>query len=201
MKMKRTNCTKCHYPVTTCVCDYVSEKVKNRTKIIILQHPDEVNLAKNTVRLLQLQLSDIQVVVGESGSEFTSVLMGLPKESTALLYPGESSIDAHDCSVLSPKLTHLVVIDGTWKKTNKIFALTPYLHTLQKISFSAIPENQYRIRKAEQSYSLSTLEAVGHFIHIVDGCDNQPLLHLLNGMIEQQTKFMPDHVKARYFEE
>ena len=199
--MKRSNCTKCHYPVTTCVCEYVTNKVKNLTKIVILQHPDEVNLAKNTVRLLQLQLSDIQVVIGESESDFSSVLMGLPKENTALLYPGEDTIDVHNCSALSPKLTHLVVIDGTWKKTNKIFALTPYLHALQKISFSAIPGNQYRIRKAEQSYSLSTLEAVGHFIHIVDGCDNQPLLKLLNGMIEQQTKFMPDHVKARYFEE
>lgn len=199
--MKRSNCTKCHYPVTTCVCEYVSKKVNNRTRIIILQHPDEVNLAKNTVRLLQLQLSDIQVVVGESESDFESVLMGLPKESTALLYPGKDTIDVHNCSSLEPQLSHLLVIDGTWKKTNKIFALNPYLHALQKISFSTIPENQYHIRKAEQSYSLSTLEAVGHFIHIVDGCDNQPLLHLLNGMIEQQTKFMPENVKARYFEE
>ncbi|TLX46107.1 DTW domain-containing protein [Pseudoalteromonas phenolica] len=199
--MKRSNCTKCHYPVTTCVCEYVTKKVKNRTKIVILQHPDEVNLAKNTVRLLQLQLSDIQVVIGETERDFSSVLNDLPKESTALLYPGKESIDVHDCSALAPKLTHLMVIDGTWKKTNKIFALNPWLQSLQKISFSSIPENQYRIRKAEQAYSLSTLEAVGHFIHVVDGCDNQPLLHLLNGMIEQQTKFMPEHVKARYFED
>ena len=70
--MKRSNCTKCHYPVTTCVCEYVTKKVKNRTKIVILQHPDEVNLAKNTVRLLQLQLSDIQVVIGESENEDAS---------------------------------------------------------------------------------------------------------------------------------
>ena len=199
--MKRSNCTKCHYPVTTCVCEYVTKKVKNRTKIVILQHPDEVNLAKNTVRLLQLQLSDIQVVIGESENDFASILNDLPKESTALLYPGKDTIDVHSCSALVPQLTHLVVIDGTWKKTNKIFALTPYLHALQKISFSVIPKNQYRIRKAEQNFSLSTLEAIGHFINIVDGCDNQPLLHLLNGMIEQQTKFMPEHVKARYFEE
>ncbi len=199
--MKRTNCTKCHYPVTTCVCEYVTKKVKNRTKIIILQHPDEVNLAKNTVRLLQLQLGDIQVVIGETEHDFASVLNVLPKESTALLYPGKDTIDVHNCSALVPQLTHLVVIDGTWKKTNKIFALNSWLQSLQKISFSTIPENQYRIRKAEQAYSLSTLEAVGHFVHIVDGCDNQPLLHLLNGMIEQQTKFMPEHVKARYFED
>lgn len=199
--MKRSNCTKCHYPVTTCVCEYVTKKVKNRTKIVILQHPDEVNLAKNTVRLLQLQLSDIQVVIGESENDFASILNDLPKESTALLYPGKDTIDVHNCSALAPKLTHLVVIDGTWKKTNKIFALNPWLQSLQKISFSSIPENQYRIRKAEQAYSLSTLEAVGHFVHIVDGCDNKPLLNLLNGMIEQQTKFMPEHVKSRYFEE
>lgn len=199
--MKRTNCTKCHYPVTTCVCEYVSKKVKNRTKIVILQHPDEVGLAKNTVRLLQLQLSDIQVVVGETENDFAEVLKRLPKESTALLYPGENTIDASSCSTLFPKLTHLVVIDGTWKKTNKIIALNPCLNSLQKISFAAIPKNQYRIRKAEQSFSLSTLEAVGHFLSIVDACDSQPLLHLLNGMIKQQTKFMPQHVKARYFED
>lgn len=199
--MKRTNCTKCHYPVTTCVCQYVTNKVENKTKIVILQHPDEVNLAKNTVRLLQLQLANIQVIIGENENDFAQACQDLPQHSTALLYPGENAIDVLDCTSLPVQLTHLVVIDGTWKKTNKIFALNPWLHALRKVSFNSVPQNQYHIRKAEQSYSLSTLEAVGHFIHIVDDCDNQPLLYLLDGMIEQQTKFMPEHVKARYFED
>jgi DTW domain-containing protein YfiP len=175
--------------------------VLNDTHIVVLQHPDETKVAKNTVRLLQLQLKNIQVHIGECQNDFLEVFANLPLSQTAILYPDKTAIDASQFKTLLPKPTHLIVVDGTWKKTNKILALNPWLHSLQKISFNVLPENNYRIRKAEQVYSLSTLEAVGHFLSIVENKDNRPLLNLLNGMIEQQTKFMPPAVKARYLKE
>lgn len=201
MLMKRINCQKCNYPVKTCVCDYLTNKVANLTKVVILQHPDEVNLAKNTVRLLQLQLVDIEVVVGETQKDFQKLIERLPTSNTALLYPGDEAIDVNQCHKLTTPLSHLLVIDGTWKKTRKIVALNPWLHSLQKVSFDLVPDNQYKIRKAKQPYSLSTLEAVSHFLYVVEGCDKRPFLDLLKGMIKQQTKLMPDHVKVRYFED
>ncbi|KAF7769942.1 hypothetical protein PCIT_a2867 [Pseudoalteromonas citrea] len=163
-----------------------------------MQHPDETELAKNTVRLLTLQLSNIEVYVGESQRDFMQLLSQLNLATCALLYPSEHSVAAETLPNSQCNIETLLVIDGTWKKTNKILALNPWLKTLLAVSFNDIPKNKYTIRKAEQVYSLSTLEAVGLFLTHHDSIDSQPLLSLLDGMIEEQTKFMPAHVKARY---
>ncbi|RJE78072.1 DTW domain-containing protein [Pseudoalteromonas sp. MSK9-3] len=196
--MKRLQCSNCTYPLTTCVCKYLQEPIKNRTRIIILQHPDETELAKNTVRLLTLQLSNIEVFVGESQQDFMQLQSQLNLATCALLYPSEHAVTTDALSDSEHIIETLLVIDGTWKKTNKILALNTWLKTLLAVSFKDIPQNKYTIRKAEQIYSLSTLEAVGLFLTHQEQVDSQPLLLLLDGMIEEQTKFMPAHVKARY---
>ncbi|MBQ4862884.1 DTW domain-containing protein [Pseudoalteromonas sp. MMG013] len=196
--MKRSQCSNCTYPTTTCVCKYLQDPIKNRTRIIILQHPDEADLAKNTVRLLNLQLDNIEIFVGESNQDFAQLQTQLNLSSCALLYPGKESIAVEDIPQSGIEIDTLLVIDGTWKKTNKILALNSWLHALKFVSFKQLPKNQYSIRKAEQSYSLSTLEAVGLFLTCHEHVNSQPLLNLLQGMIEQQTKYMPPHVKARY---
>ncbi|CAH9058947.1 hypothetical protein PSECIP111951_04085 [Pseudoalteromonas holothuriae] len=196
--MKRNCCTKCHYPETTCVCHYVTPSLSNKTKIVVLQYPDEVSLAKNTVRLLKLQLTNICVFTGESSDDFTQVQKITQNQRCALLYPNEQAITVQQLSEQHAPIDVLIVIDGTWKKTHKIFALNPWLNKLPKVTFSQIPKNQYRIRKAEQAHSLSTLEAVSLFLNEYEQIDQQPLLNLLNGMVMQQTKLMPEHVKSRY---
>ncbi|CAM4170706.1 tRNA-uridine aminocarboxypropyltransferase [Pseudoalteromonas byunsanensis] len=195
--MKRNFCSKCHYPINTCVCKYVSPSLHTQTKIVILQHPDEANLAKNTARLLQLQLNNIQLYVGQKPEDFQQARELTGYKRCALLYPGENAVTVQQMQQL-PALDILFVIDGTWKKAHKILALNSWLLALQAVTFDAIPENQYRIRKAEQAHSLSTLESVSLFINQYEGVDHQPLLALLKGMITEQTKLMPAHVKARY---
>ncbi|WP_105168064.1 tRNA-uridine aminocarboxypropyltransferase [Pseudoalteromonas sp. T1lg23B] len=195
--MKRNFCPKCLYPITTCVCKYVSSPVHTQTQIIILQHPDEANLAKNTARLLQLQLNNIQLYVGQDPQDFQQLKTLMSNKHCALLYPSENAVTVEKMQ-LQPDLDILFVIDGTWKKAHKILALNPWLLALQTVTFDTIPKNQYVIRKAEQAHSLSTLESVSLFLAQYEGIDQQPLLTLLNGMITEQTKLMPDHVKARY---
>ncbi|MCF6436153.1 MULTISPECIES: tRNA-uridine aminocarboxypropyltransferase [Pseudoalteromonas] len=192
--MKRNFCSKCRYPVKTCVCKYVSSTVHSRTQIIVLQHPDEANLAKNTARLLQLQLGNIQLYVGQDFQQLKALTCN---QHCALLYPNEHAVTVQQIQQL-PKLDILFVIDGTWKKAHKILALNAWLLDLQAVTFNVIPVNQYRIRKAEQPHSLSTLESVSLFLNQYEGIDQRPLLSLLNGMITEQTKLMPTHVKARY---
>lgn len=200
--MKRSTCDICHFSTKTCVCSYVtSPKLSNQTRIIVLQHPSEVTVAKNTVRLLKLQLSAIEVYVGESPSDFK-----VPQEiartyNCGLLYPAPNAINVESISSQSKPVDVLFVLDGTWKKANKIALLNPWLNNLNKITFSQQPENNYSIRKAEQSYSLSTLEACAYFLACYENLQIEPLHHLLAGMIHEQTKFMPDDVKKRYLSE
>ncbi|MBD1583529.1 tRNA-uridine aminocarboxypropyltransferase [Pseudoalteromonas sp. S16_S37] len=196
--MKRSCCPKCHYPNTTCVCKYVSSPIANNTKVIVLQHPSEVTVAKNTVRLLTLQLSNIDVFIGEDAADFESARQLIENSDSALLYPNEQAVSVQQLSCQSKKIDTLVVIDGTWKKAHKILATNPWLMKLPSVTFAKLPHNQYRIRKAEQENSLSSLEAVALFLNEYEHKDQQPLLNLLNGMIAEQTKFMPEHVKTRY---
>ncbi|MBQ4835910.1 tRNA-uridine aminocarboxypropyltransferase [Pseudoalteromonas luteoviolacea] len=199
--MKRSTCNICHFSIKTCVCDYVCPKLQNKTKIIVLQHPSEVSVAKNTVRLLKLQLADIEVFQGESPEDFLAAQEIARISNCALLYPDQNADTVETINRHQQTIEYLFVLDGTWKKTHKIAMLNPWLTRLKKISFSSIPENKYTIRKAEQLHSLSTLEACAYFLSHYESLPVGSLYDLLAGMIHEQTKFMPEDVKQRYLSE
>ncbi|TGE81289.1 DTW domain-containing protein [Pseudoalteromonas sp. KS88] len=198
--MSRALCPNCQFSPLTCLCnDLVA--VNNKLKIIILQHPSEVKVTKNTAKLLNLCLSQCTVIHGESQEDF-QFLTDLPTKTTALLYPNEHAIllDTKDEKVneLKTQLTHLIVLDGTWKKAFKIMQLTPKLNDFVSVSFNCIPTNRYHIRKAPRVDSLSTLEAVAYSLMLVEQQDPTPLYTVLDALNHKQTQLMPAHVKARY---
>ncbi|WP_040644452.1 tRNA-uridine aminocarboxypropyltransferase [Pseudoalteromonas rubra] len=198
--MKRALCDHCHFPLQTCVCPFLGSTIHNRCKIVVLQHPSEAKVAKNTVRLLSLQLSNIEVIQGESEADFSDIRTQLQSQACALLYPSDNALTLDVTSYQQdlPHIETLVVLDGTWKKVHKILMLNPWLMSLPHVSFANLPENQYSIRKAEQAFSLSTLEATAHFLHLYEQIPPAPFYQALAGMIAQQTRHMPDHVKLRY---
>ena len=54
----------------------------------------------------------------------------------------------------------------------------PLVYTQFKtVSFKQLPQNQYLIRKAPREDSLSTLEAVAHSLHLIEGLT---LRHCIN---------------------
>ena len=61
---KRPSCARCLRPLSTCLCKHI-HTVNNLVELIILQHPLEVNEAKNTARLLHLCLNNSQLHIGE----------------------------------------------------------------------------------------------------------------------------------------
>lgn len=198
--MARELCPHCGFSIRTCLCDAINI-INNKLKIIILRHPSEEKVAKNTARLLQLGLKNCEIIQGESENDF-SVLASLPKTTTAVLYPSDDSLKLDDSVQamhdFKSSLTHLIVIDGTWKKAFKILKLTPTLESFKAVSFNHLPTNKYTIRKAPRADSLSTLEAVAHSLALIENCDVSPLYQLLNALIDKQTQHMPEHVKARY---
>ena len=198
--MARELCSHCGFSVKTCLCDSISI-INNKLKIIILRHPSEEKVTKNTANLLNLGLDNCQILAGESEQDFLQ-LATLPKATTAVLYPADNALclDEHTATTdaLKQSLTHLIVIDGTWKKAYKMLQLTPSLHAFQAVSFKQVPQNKYVIRKAPRADSLSTLEAVAHSLKLIEGLDVTPLYKLLAALVDKQTQHMPDDVKARY---
>lgn len=154
----RSICPGCDYILSRCLCAYLSP-VLNQTELIILQHPSETKHALNTVKLMKKSFQKISIFIGENFNEDQKLKAILENKNSnvALIFPNEKA------TILSseerPKITHLILIDGSWNKAKKIFLSSSILHAL--VSFKLVPkkESNYRIRSSQYKESLSTLEA------------------------------------------
>jgi DTW domain-containing protein YfiP len=166
----------------------------NQTDVLLLQHPLETGHAKNSLALLRLSLARQTVAVGEAfpPDQLQSLLHGAEagKTQPVLLHPGTPDVPSYLPDPDGPPL-RLVVLDATWRKSRKMLALNPALQALPRLSLSAPPPSQYRIRKAHKPGQLSTLEAVCHALAQLEGdaARYQPLLQAFDGFVAQQLAF------------
>lgn len=192
--MSRQICKHCGFIISDCICDSISA-VENQTQIIVLQHKSEANHSKNTIRIAELIYNNITVVVGEKDCDF-SVLTNLPHKTTAVLYPSEHAINIDNPHQLN--LTHIIVLDGTWKKANKLLFSLDVLSKFIPVSFSSLPENKYHLRKANRKNSLSSLEAIAFALQNIENISMKNAYAALDKMMDNQFKHMPAEVRARY---
>ncbi len=108
-------------------------------EVLILQHPLEVDHAKNTGRLLHLSLPRSRMLTGEAFDE--AGLRAAMEETpayTVLLYPPtpeDAEAPALDAERLKdPAQVRLVVLDATWRKSRKMLLLNPLLRKLPRLS-------------------------------------------------------------------
>ncbi|MBT1063872.1 DTW domain-containing protein [Bowmanella sp. Y26] len=189
----RPYCPDCLFPLSVCLCKHV-KRLKNRTEILVLQHPSEVKAAKGTVRLLELVLSHIRVYVGEQPEHFLEARTRCQQKDrqVGLLYPSAQSraLEQHT-ELTNQPIDTLVVIDGTWRKASKILHCNPWLNHLPAWHFDSAPSSRYQ-RSAKRSDSLSTLEAVSYGLQLVEEFDPTPLLTLLDNRQQKLSGQRPD---------
>lgn len=164
---KRQKCPSCDFILVRCLCDTL-RPISNQIGLIILQHPSESLHAINTVALMKKSFQNITILTGEDFSEnqlLNSLLLN-PNHSIALVYPTKSSLLLSPLQ--KPQFTHLILIDGTWKKAHKIFTLSKNLHALQSIKLETVNGGNYQIRASSQKEGLSTLEASIEVLKIVE---------------------------------
>jgi DTW domain-containing protein YfiP len=151
-----------------------------------MQHPKETKHAKNTVKLLQLGLHNIQVLIGERAEDFTQLKQQISQapDKFSLCYPSEASLPIeHEGQIQAQRSDHTVIfIDASWRKALKMWHLNPWLHSIKAVHFANPPENLYAIRKTTQSNSLSTLEAVCYVLNQYNNTDCSALIDLFKHM-------------------
>jgi len=186
----RTTCAHCLRPTKTCICHLACD-IHNQVEVLILQHPLEQKQTKGTARLLQLCLKHSQIVVGEQfdDEQLKSLLGG--NRQNLLLYPAghdERSPTPEALAINPPNQLRLVVIDGTWRKSRKMLHLNPRLSQLPRLALEDATPGEYRIRKAQASHQLSTLEATAAALAALEHNDNRyvPLKTAFSAFIEQQ---------------
>ena len=186
--MSRAQCPRCLRPQTHCLCDLISQ-LDSHTRVLLLQHPSEVNHALNTARLAALGLTNAELRVGEVFEDLHT-LLNPPGYQARLLFPGEGAQPLQAGAAATEKLL-LVVPDGTWRKARKLLHLNPLLAQLPRVTLPEGAVSRYRLRKAPGPGALSTVEAIVQALDILEApASYAPLLRPFEALIEGQIEAM-----------
>lgn len=193
--MSRVCCERCLRPISHCLCALIPS-LDSRTRVLVLQHPSEVNHALNTARLAALGLRNAQLRVGEVFDDLPD-LLNLPGYQARLLFPGE------DAEVVVPMPDDalpilLVVPDGTWRKARKLLHLNPLLAALPRVTLGEVPASRYRLRKAPGPEALSTVESIVQALNELEAPhDFNALLRPFDALIDRQIEAMGEETFRR----
>jgi len=195
----RNMCAGCARPSVVCLCSSI-RKVSTRTRVVILQHPRESDVAINTARLVELQLAGAERHIAVKIAELPALRARLndPAAPAILLYPGDG---ARDLAEAPPEgAVTLVVLDGTWWQAKKLFRQNPELATLPRYSLSPRAPSRYRIRREPALHCISTIEAIGEALTLLEpaGFDREALLEPFEAMVEHQLYYASAHGSRRH---
>jgi len=204
--MSRAFCYQCRRAEVACLCGRI-EKLPNDIRIIVLQHPDEVNNSKGTGIIAELGLQQYQRWVAEdfAGHEELNRFIAENAEQTAVLYPLEGAIELSESTDMpeTTNIKNLIVIDGTWRKAKKIWELQPLFEKLQCLKLTNEQISNYRIRKAPKDGYLSTIESIVYALRALEGRRQayQPLIDLFTEMVDFQINQMGEETYRKNYAE
>jgi DTW domain-containing protein len=180
-------CERCRRPASVCYCPHLS-RIETVTRVLLLQHPRERDVAIGTARMASLCLPHAELAVGVRWEDSAVVARALsdPDRPAVLLYPGAGAIDVATNPPRGP--VTLVVIDGTWSQAKTIVRENPRLRELPRYTFSPPAPSEYRIRKEPKETYVSTIEALVYVLGALerDPARFQALLAPFRAMIDAQ---------------
>jgi DTW domain-containing protein YfiP len=207
--------------------------IDNTIPVVIIQHDKEAKHALNTAQLAKQCLSHVTLIKTQTDNIRLPAFVN--PESSYLLYPAHDAITLHSplidrsvsradaqindinldskvqglktpLNITSPP-SCLVVLDGTWRKTQRMLLTSPDLQALKKLQFMTELPSRYRLRKAAEAHMLSTLEAIAHTLAALSSInttspDTRPenqepaiqyhaLLRVLDDYMALHTQFVP----------
>src|SRR5215813_3695852 len=132
------DCPRCLKPRALCVCAEITP-VRNRTAVLILQHPQEQDRALGTARLASLQLQNAMLKIGLSWPSLAAAL-GRPADPKrwAVVYLGSAApaelaperevlvLDRRGHSIADQGaalkgIEGIVLLDGTWSQAKTLW--------------------------------------------------------------------------------
>jgi DTW domain-containing protein YfiP len=193
---RRALCGTCRRPRSSCICQWIVAAPFD-ARLLILQHPLEIDQAKGSGRLLHLCVPGSVLLSGEifDSDSLHQALYG-DGRTPVLLYPASDapSIPAALALALPASALRLVVLDGTWRKSRKMLHLNPLLAALPRLALSDMAPSRYRIRKAHAPDQLSSFEAAAHALAQLQGDASagpalEDLMAAFDGFVGQQAAY------------
>jgi len=164
----RSVCQRCRRPESVCYCAYLT-RIPTKTRVVLLQHPRERDMAIGTARMASLCLPNSELLVGFDweNSEALKRLLADQERPASLLYPSPEAVDLQAAPPKEP--ITLVVVDGTWANTKKMVRSNPVLANLPKLAFRPTRPSEYRIRREPKAQFVSTIEALTYVLGLLEG--------------------------------
>ena len=151
--------------------------VATRTEVLVVRHEREGWKSTGTARIAQLAMPNLRII--EYGEDAEPAKSALPAEiaGACLLFPGEGA------TTLRPdgeRISRVIVLDGTWRQTRKMFSKLPALHGVPKVQLPAGAAKVLRLRESTFEEGRSTLEAIAETIELLEGKDVAAPLYTLH---------------------
>lgn len=169
-------CARCDKPTPWCVCDRLPTH-RTRTRVLILQHPQEQDRDLGTASLL---LAALPAATKRVGLSWASLAHALEEEQVdakrwAVLYPSSLRrpltpaelsaervlLDRDGAAHTGAAFEGIVALDGSWSQAKALWWRNAWLLKLGRVVLHPREPSIYgRARKAPRREAVSTLESV-----------------------------------------
>lgn len=186
--MDQELCEICNKPKTLCVCDIV-EPVSTKTRVLILQHPQEPDKQLGSAPILKKALSNSVLKVGLSWKNLPHALgEDADPKKWLVLYLGSSKaksqagtplvvVDKNGNALEGPDATlkqiqGIVVLDGTWSQAKTLWWRNAWLLKLRRaVLVPERPSLYGKLRREPRRESVSTLESAALALSVIEHDD------------------------------
>ena len=166
-------CKQCWLRVDFCICVCIP-KVATATEIIFVRHVREAQKSTGTARIASFALPNSRVVDFSDDASLPNEELAAMSEGY-VLFPAEPHADWPAAPV-----SRLIVLDGTWRQTRKMFKKLPAIHGWPRLALPGIPEPKLRLRDTSFESGRSTLEATADALKLLEGDAISNPLHALH---------------------
>lgn len=203
-------CSACDRLSEYCVCEFIT-KISTKTKILILQHPQEPGVDIGTTPIIRTTFPKAIVRTGLSWPNLKKAV-GAEAENPrwGVLYLGSVHVenlsqeralfvvDKKGAPIETPgpilkRLEGIVLLDGTWSQAKTLWWRNAWLLKLPRLVLRPTRRSLYdQIRKEPRKGCLSTVETVGEVITILEGRNDvqelldKPLAELISRLLKQR---------------
>jgi len=170
-----------------CVCALMpSPRIETRTRLVLLIHRFEDRKPTNTGRLAAECLANSVVVVRGHESQPTLPFASDPGTQPLLLFPHEGATPLADVRLEPERPVTLIVPDGNWRQASKVRQRVPGLRDVPCVCLPAGEPSIYRLRAEAHVAGLSTIEAIGRAMGVLEGDHVRSALDLVfRAMVER----------------
>ncbi len=167
-------CQRCWVRTEFCVCGEIP-RLETRTHVLIVRHEREAFKSTGTARIAGLALANSTILdSGEEAARTDAQLVGQLAEAQ-VLFPSDVPAPWPSAPIRT-----LVVLDGTWRQTRRMFAKLPQLHPLPRLTLPPKQTAVLRLRESTFAEGRSTLEAIADALGLLEGPEVAERLHRLH---------------------